>query len=104
MYYRDADVLGTITITTAGEEISEGTIENHGFYDKINIDDELVLVSLPAQNANNDANGNAVDNVPAADEKGNAVVKNEVKGEELVEEIRNAVERPSILDLLRNIY
>ncbi|MBO4629927.1 MAG: tetratricopeptide repeat protein [Treponema sp.] len=104
LYYRDADVLGTITITTAGEEISEGTIENHGFYDKINIDDELVLVSLPAQNANNDANGNAVDNVPAADEKGNAVVKNEVKGEELVEEIRNAVERPSILDLLRNIY
>ena len=104
LYYRDADVLGTITITTAGEEISEGTIENHGFYDKINIDDELVLISLPAQNANNDVNGNAVDNVPAADEKGNAVVKNEVKGEELVEEIRNAVERPSILDLLRNIY
>ena len=104
LYYRDADVLGTITITTAGEEISEGTIENHGFYDKINIDDEIVLVSLPAQKANNDANGNAVDNVPAADEKGNAVVKNEVKGEELVDEIRNAVERPSILDLLRNIY
>ena len=104
LYYRDADVLGTITITTAGEEISEGTIENHGFYDKINIDDEIVLVSLPVQKANNDANGNAVDNVPAADEKGNAVVKNEVKGEELVDEIRNAVERPSILDLLRNIY
>ena len=104
LYYRDADVLGSITITTAGEEISEATIENHGFYDKINIDDEIVLVSLPVQKANNDANGNAVDNVPAADEKGNAVVKNEVKGEELVEEIRNAVERPSILDLLRNIY
>ena len=104
LYYRDADVLGTIVITTAGEEISEGTIENHGFYDKINIDDEIVLVSLPVQTANNDANGNAVDNVPAADEKGNAVVKNEVKGEELVDEIRNAVERPSILDLLRNIY
>ncbi len=104
LYYRDADVLGTIVITTAGEEISEGTIENHGFYDKINVDDEIVLVSLPVQKANNDANGNAVDTVPAADEKGNAVVKNEVKGEELVDEIRNAVERPSILDLLRNIY
>lgn len=104
LYYRDADVLGSITITSAGEEISEATIENHGFYDKINIDDEIVLVSLPAQKANNDANGNAVDNVPAADERGNAVVKNEVKGQELVDEIRNAVERPSILDLLRNIY
>ncbi len=104
LYYRDADVLGSIIITTAGEEISEATIENHGFYDKINIDDEIVLVSLPVQKANNDANGNAVDNVPAADERGNAVVKNEVKGQELVDEIRNAVERPSILDLLRNIY
>ena len=37
LYYRDDDVLGTITITLAGEEISEGNIENHGFYDRINI-------------------------------------------------------------------
>jgi hypothetical protein len=59
---------------------------------------------MPAAKTNNDANGNAIDNVPAADEKGNAVVKNEVKGSELVDEIKKAVERPSILDLLRNIY
>ena len=104
LYYRDDDVLGTLVITTLGEEISEGTIENHGFYDRINIDDEIVLVSMPAAKTNNDANGNAIDNVPAADEKGNAVVKNEVKGSELVDEIKKAVERPSILDLLRNIY
>ncbi len=104
LYYRDDDVLGTLVITTLGEEISEATIENHGFYDRINIDDEIVLVSMPAAKTNNDANGNAIDNVPAADEKGNAVVKNEVKGSELVDEIKKAVERPSILDLLRNIY
>ena len=78
LYYRDDDVLGTLVITTLGEEISEATIENHGFYDRINIDDEIVLVSMPAAKTNNDANGNAIDNVPAADEKGNAVVKNEV--------------------------
>lgn len=104
LYYRDDDVLGTLVITSLGEEISEATIENHGFYDRINIDDEIVLVSMPAAKTNNDANGNAIDNVPAADEKGNAVVKNEVKGSELVDEIKKAVERPSILDLLRNIY
>ena len=104
LYYRDDDVLGTLVITTLGEEISEATIENHGFYDRINIDDEIVLVSMPQPKTNNDANGNAIDNVPAADEKGNAVVKNEVKGSELVDEIKKAVERPSILDLLRNIY
>ncbi|MBO4532177.1 MAG: tetratricopeptide repeat protein [Treponema sp.] len=104
LYYRDDDVLGTLVITTLGEEISEATIESHGFYDRINIDDEIVLVSMPQPKTNNDANGNAIDNVPAADEKGNAVVKNEVKGSELVDEIKKAVERPSILDLLRNIY
>ena len=104
LYYRDDDVLGTLVITSLGEEISEATIENHGFYDRINIDDEIVLVSMPAAKTNNDANGNAIDNVPAADENGNAVVKNEVKGSELVDEIKKAVERPSILDLLRNIY
>ncbi len=104
LYYKDADVLGTLVITNAGEEISEAVIENHGFYDKINIDDEIVLAAMPDTKTNNDANGNAIDNVPAADEKGKAVVKNEVKGEELVDEIRKAVERPSILDLLRNIY
>lgn len=104
LYYRDDDVLGTLVITNLGEEISEATIENHGFYDRINIDDEIVLVSMPAAKTNNDANGNAIDNVPAADEKGNAVVTNEVKGSELVDEIKKAVERPSILDLLRNIY
>ena len=104
LYYRDDDVLGTLVITVPGEEISEATIENHGFYDRINVDDEIVLVSMPEAKTNNDANGNAIDNVPAADERGNAVVKNEVKGSELVDEIKKAVERPSILDLLRNIY
>ena len=104
LYYRDEDVLGTITITTAGEEISEGNIEDHGFYDRINIDDEVVLVSLPDDKKNGTEGTEAVDNVPAADEKGKTVIKKKVKGEQLVEEIKKAVERPSILDLLRSIY
>ena len=104
LYYRDEDVLGTITITSAGEEISEGTIENHGFYDRINIDDEVVLVSLPESKTEDQVAQTAVDNVPAADEKGKAVVKKKVKGQEVVEEIKKAVERPAVLDLLRNIY
>jgi len=104
LYYRDEDVLGTVTITLAGEEISEGTISDQGFYDRINIDDELVLVSLPKEEGETEEEQTAVDNVPAADEKGKAVVKKKVKGEEVVEEIKKAVERPSILDLLRNIY
>lgn len=104
LYYRDDDVLGTITITLAGEEISEGNIENHGFYDRINIDDEVVLVAIPGEQNTAAVANEAVDTVPAADEKGKTLFKKKVKGEQIVEEIKKAVERPSILDLLRNIY
>lgn len=100
VYYSDKDVLGDLIITVAGEEVSEAVIENHGFYDRINIDDEVVLISSPEIKKSNSATGNAVDNVPAADANGKTVVK----GSDLVDEIRKAVERPSILDLLRNIY
>ena len=62
-----------------------------------------MLVALPQKNDSENPTG-AIDTVPAADEKGKAVVHNEVKGQELVDEIKKAVERPSILDLLRNIY
>lgn len=100
LYYKDEDVLGTVVVTEGGEEISEAVIDNHGFYDRINVGDEITLTYLPPVEKEN----NAIDNVPAADENGNPVVTNTVKGDELVDEIRKAVERPSILDLLRNIY
>lgn len=104
LYYRDDDVLGTITITLAGEEISEGNIENHDFYDRINIDDEVVLVAIPGEQDTAAVANEAVDTVPAADEKGKTLFRKKDKGEQIVEEIKKAVERPSILDLLRNIY
>lgn len=102
--YRDDDVLGYITVTNCGEEISEGILEKNGFYDRINEEDEIVLMELPASNVNNQANGNAIDTVPAADESGNALVTNASQSKEALEDIRKAVERPSILELLRDIY
>ena len=62
------------------------------------IADELVLVSMPAQNTEA-----GMDTVPNADEEGKTVVNNEVRGDELVAEIKKAVERPAIIDLLRKI-
>ena len=50
------------------------------------------------------ASQTGMDTVPNADENGNQVVDNEVKGDQLVDEIKKAVERPAILELLRNIY
>lgn len=103
IYYRDEDVLGNLIITDGGEEVSEGEIKNNGFYDRINIDDEVVLLKLPEDKT---AEDNVIDNVPTADKNGNNVVnQNEPKnGEELVKEIKKAVEKPSIINILKNIY
>lgn len=98
LFFRDDDVVGMLVVTEAGEEVSEATITSHGFYDRINEGDELVLVSMPAQNSEA-----GMDTVPNADEEGNPVVNNSVKGDELVAEIKKAVERPAIIDLLRKI-
>ena len=98
LFFRDEDVVGMLVVTEAGEEVSEASITSHGFYDRINEGDELVLVSMPAQNTEA-----GMDTVPNADEDGNPVVNNSVKGEELVAEIKKAVERPAIIDLLRKI-
>ena len=98
LFFRDDDVVGMLVVTEAGEEVSEASITSHGFYDRINEGDELVLVSMPAQNTEA-----GMDTVPNADEEGNPVVNNSVKGEELVAEIKKAVERPAIIDLLRKI-
>lgn len=110
LYCKDSDVLGTLKITRTGEEVSEAIIEEHGFYDKINIDDEVVLVSMP-NNGNNGSNnaGNPIDTVPGADERGNRALAVDNAGESgqgalIVDEIKNAIERPFILELLRNIY
>ncbi|WP_196800447.1 tetratricopeptide repeat protein [Treponema bryantii] len=98
LFFRDDDVVGMLVVTEAGEEVSEASITSHGFYDRINEGDELVLVSMPAQNTEA-----GMDTVPNADEEGNPVVNNEVRGDELVAEIKKAVERPAIIDLLRKI-
>ncbi len=99
LFYKDEDVLGVLTVTESGEEISEAEITYHGFYDHINVDDEVVFVSQPDQNSQS-----GMDTVPNADENGNPVVNNEVLGSELVSEIKKAVERPALLDFLRSIY
>ena len=98
LFYKDDDVLGVLTVTNAGEEISEALITNNGFYDRINIDDEVVLVSVPDQNKES-----GIDTVPNSDENGNPVVNNQVQSEKITDEIKRAIERPSILEILRSI-
>jgi hypothetical protein len=108
--YSNADILGTLTITKTGEEISEGTIEGSGFYDRINTDDEIVLISLPKENtAAASAGGNpaaVVDNAPAANASGKPVAANAVqkKKNAITAEDLGLRRTPAVLDLLRTIY
>ena len=77
-------------------------IEKKGFYDRINEGDEIVLESMPEAASDSLGNSSVIDNVPAADAEGNVVVKNDTT--EILSDIRKTVERPSILELLRDIY
>lgn len=104
--YKDDDVVGMLKVTNSGEEISEAEITSHGFYDKINIDDEIVLINIPQ----NEKASTAIDNVPNSTENGQNIINNEVNatdnsknGNELVLEIKKSVQKSPILDLLRTI-
>ena len=104
--YKEKDIVGTLVVTEAGEEVSECVITKHGFYDQVNIGDEVVLVSVPE--IEKEA---AIDNVPNSTDEGEKVTESEVKdsvteeeGEEFVQEIKKSIEQPAIIDLLRSIY
>ncbi len=100
LFYSDDDVTGELVISKSGEEVSEAQITQHGFYDRINVGDEVVLIKAGQQQADS-----GTGTVPNADNSGNEIVSTAVSsGQNLVEEIRKSVERPAILELLRNIY
>ena len=98
LFYKDDDVVGSLVVTECGEEVSEAEITSHGFYNRVNTGDEIILVSMPEEKES------GMDTVPNSDENGNTLVNNTVSGEDLVNEIKKGVEKPAILDLLRNIY
>jgi len=97
--YRETDILGTLTVTETGDEVSEGELEYRGFYDRVNIDDEAVLISLPEDTAS--AGEPANDSAPAATADGKAAenLKAGLTAEDLG--IRRT---PSFIDIIRSIY
>lgn len=93
--YKKENILGTFVIDEVGEEVSSGTLEYKGFYDKINIGDEIVLTKR--------AEEKKTDTPPAPSANG----QGEPTQKENLSLLGNDVESaraPSILDLIRNIY
>ena len=104
--YLDSDILGTLTVTDAGEEVSQGTLAKNGFYDRVNTDDEVVLVSMPKDGvvpaAGQGTAAAVVDNAPAADEKGTAVAGSAAV--KITAEDLGTRRMPAFIELIRSIY
>lgn len=96
--YKDTDIVGSLVITKSGEEVSEAEITQHGFYDRVNVDDEIILVKVPEKEKSE-----GIDTVPNSDEGGNPVVSNS-EGKSLLSEIKKNIEKPAIVEILRSIY
>jgi len=107
--YLDSDILGTLTVTDAGEEVSQGELDKNSFFDRVNTDDEVVLVSMPDDKSSAAGQNNAaavVDTAPVANQKGTAVAgnaagKNAVR---ITAEDLGMHHTPAFIELIRNIY
>lgn len=93
--YKDSDLLGTITITAVGEEISQGTLTQAGFYDRVNIGDEVLVKSIPEEQKEVAIS----DTAPTATEKG----AEEAATKRISMEDLGLVHTPAVLELIRSI-
>ena len=86
--------LGQIVIDATGEEISQGTLTQKSFYDRVNIGDEVLVKTVPSGTAVADTN-------PAADQNGNSL---STRTEKLSAEDLGLIKTPVFMDLIRKIY
>lgn len=49
----DENILGTLTITNVGEDVSEAKVKHSGFYDRINVSDEIVFIKPVEEDSEN---------------------------------------------------
>lgn len=107
VYYNEADLLGTFTVSTVNEEISEGSYKKKGFYDTLNAGDELILVKLPSdQSAAQGKDGNAVtDTRPAADGDGKPATDAAAAAEResIREDLKAPVKESPLIKMIQNI-
>ncbi len=86
--------LGQIVIDNVGEEISEGTLTQKSFYDRVNIGDEVLVKNTVSDTAV------VADTNPAANQNGQALTRTEkLNAQEL-----GLIKTPVFMDLIRKIY
>lgn len=103
--YNKKDLLGTVKVTACDEEISEGKYRKNGFYDTLNVGDEIILVKNK-DGDKKDKDGNAAtDSRPAADSEGKSATEAAAAAEkEAIKESLKPVSRENdLIHLIREI-
>ncbi len=104
--YNSSDILGSFTVTKANEEISEGEYKKKGFYDVLNVGDEIVLIKLPDNSKEESAEGNAVtDTKPAANSEGEPATQaaESAERESLQESLKVQSQESPLINMIRSI-
>ncbi|MBQ9538228.1 MAG: hypothetical protein IJU95_03070 [Treponema sp.] len=104
--YNSSDMLGTFTVTKANEEISEGEYKKKGFYDVLNVGDEIVLVRVPDDAEGQSSDGNAAtDTKPAANAEGEPATQaaESAERESLKESMKVQAQESPLINMIRSI-
>ena len=103
--YNKKDLLGTVKVTACDEEISEGKYRKNGFYDTLNVGDEIILVKNKDGDKKYKDGNAATDSRPAADSEGKAATEAAAAAEkEAIKESLKPVSRENdLIHLIREI-
>ena len=102
--FNKKDLLGSVKVTACDEEISEGKYKKNGFYDTLNVGDEIILVKN--KDEGNDKDGNAAtDARPAADADGKAATEAAAQAEKaaIKESLKPVSRENDLIHLIREI-
>ena len=99
--YDEKNLLGTIKINRTGEEIAQGSLEQDGFYDRVNVGDEVLVKFRPKEEGSEDAQ--ISDNSPAAGENGRRILPEKEKKKKLDAREMELIKTPAIIELIRGL-
>ena len=99
--YDEKNYLGTIKINRSGEEISQGTLEQDGFYDRVNVGDEVLVKFRPDEKSDEDRQ--ISDNAPAAGENGSRILPENEGKKKLDAREMELIQTPAIIELIRGL-
>lgn len=101
--FEEKNLLGTIKINRAGEEISQGTLIQSGFYDRVNVGDEVLVKFRPDEKSESDSQ--ISDNAPSAGENGARILPQDDTAEKKKLDAREMglMKTPVIIQLIRGL-